>query len=224
MTLPFPLAGRGAPYIVPFAVFLLLLVVGPLLPPQVDGPFRLIVLSLVLWHFSRGVIDFKSRLLLPSSVLGVLVFFLWIAPDVLIPNYRDFWLFQNQLTGTLHSSIPAVYRTDPFVLTFRIVRSVLLVPVIEELFWRGWLMRWLISADFERVPLGAYAPASFFITAFLFSLEHGPFWDVGLLCGLIYNWWMVRTRSLGDCILVHAVTNACLAGYVLATHRWEYWL
>jgi CAAX prenyl protease-like protein len=96
--------------------------------------------------------------------------------------------------------------------------------VIEEMFWRGWLMRWLISPRFEAVPLGAYAPVSFWLTAVLFASEHGPYWDVGLATGVIYNWWMLRTRSLADCILAHAVTNACLCGYIVATHHWEYWM
>jgi CAAX prenyl protease-like protein len=110
------------------------------------------------------------------------------------------------------------------VLWSRILRAVALVPIIEELFWRGWLMRWLINPRFESVKLGAYRPFSFLFTAVLFASEHGPYWDVGLITGILYNAWMVRTRSLGDCILAHAVTNACLCGYVVATHRWEYWL
>ncbi len=97
------------------------------------------------------------------------------------------------------------------------------VPMLEELFWRGWLMRWLISPKFETVPLGAYQAGSFWITAALFASEHGPYWDVGLVAGIAYNWWMIRTRSLADCILAHAVTNGCLCWYVVVTHRWEYW-
>jgi membrane protease YdiL (CAAX protease family) len=61
-------------------------------------------------------------------------------------------------------------------------------------------------------------------TALLFASEHGPFWDVGLLCGLIYNGWMWKTRSLGDLVLVHAVTNAALAGFVLVTKQYAYWM
>ena len=56
------------------------------------------------------------------------------------------------------------------------------------------------------------------------AVEHGPFWEVGLLCGIIYNWWMRRTRSLGDLMLVHAVTNLALAVYVIVTGRWMFWM
>jgi membrane protease YdiL (CAAX protease family) len=47
---------------------------------------------------------------------------------------------------------------------------------------------------------------------------------VGLITGVIYNWWMIRTKSLWDCILMHAVTNGALAWYVLAHDQWQYWL
>jgi uncharacterized protein len=95
--------------------------------------------------------------------------------------------------------------------------------VLEELFWRAWLMRWLINTDFLRVPLGAYTPFAFWLTAILFASEHGPYWDVGLVAGVIYNWWMIRSKSVADCILAHATTNAALSGYVLTTGQWQYW-
>jgi len=99
------------------------------------------------------------------------------------------------------------------------------VPILEELFWRGWLMRWIIDPqDFEKVPLGTFAPAAFWLTAILFASEHGSFWDVGLAAGIVYNWWMIRTRNLWDCIIAHAVTNALLAAYVIGAGQWQYWL
>jgi CAAX prenyl protease-like protein len=104
------------------------------------------------------------------------------------------------------------------------IRAVIIVPIVEELFWRAWMMRWLIDNDFQRVPLGKYAPQAFWIVALLFASEHGSYWDVGLLAGIIYNWWMVRTKSLGDLILAHALTNFILGVYVIAYGKWEYWL
>ena len=220
------LRNPGVPYVVPFVVFLVFLAlqkVNPL-PAVVEGPLRLILLSGVLYVFSKRVIDLHATALAPSTLIGIAVFVIWILPDVLFPQYRQHWLFQNAVTGRLTSSLATPDRLDPIVLGSRILRAVVLVPIIEELFWRAWLMRWLISPKFDRVRLGSYQAQSFWITALMFAAEHGPFWDVGLIAGIAYNWWMVRTRSLGDCILAHAVTNACLCGYVFATHRWEYWL
>jgi len=103
------------------------------------------------------------------------------------------------------------------------LRASVIVPVVEELFWRAWLMRWLIDKDFWKIPLGTFVPQAFWIVAILFAAEHGSYWDVGFATGILYNWWMVRTKSLGDLILAHAITNACLSIYVVAAGKWEYW-
>ncbi len=66
--------------------------------------------------------------------------------------------------------------------------------------------------------------ADCWLTAVLFASEHGPYWDVGLVAGIIYNWWLVRTRNVADCILAHAVTNFVLSAYVLKTGNWQYWM
>lgn len=219
-------ASAALPYVVPFAVFLGFLGLQKLLspPPEIELPLRVVLLTAVLIFFSRPVLDLRSSSTLNSTLLGVIVFVVWIAPDLLFPAYRSSWLFQNWFTGQVQSSLSPQAFSNPVVLWSRIIRAVVLVPMIEELFWRGWLMRWLIQPHFERVPIGTYAPAAFWTTAILFASEHGPFWDVGLITGILYNWWVIRTKSLGDCILAHAVSNACLCGYVVATQRWEYWL
>lgn len=213
------------PYVVPFASIEVFLAVQTYFPlsPVVEYPARVVLLAAVLWFFSRDVIDLRAKHKVETAVLGVAVFAIWIGPDMLFPAYRQHWLFQNGLTGKIGNPVPEAVLRMPVVLWSRIIRAVVLVPIIEELFWRAWLMRWLISPQFGKIPLGTYQFAAFALTAILFAAEHGPYWDVGLVCGIIYNWWMVRTRSLGDCILVHAVTNACLCGYVVATRHWEYW-
>jgi CAAX prenyl protease-like protein len=214
------------PYVLPFGVFLAFLAAAPYLEflGSWEFPIRSAALIAVLWFFSRHVISFRLAHPAQSILLGVAVFALWIAPDMLIPGYRNHWIFQNAITGQLHSSIAESLRSNPMVLIIRSLRAAILVPIVEELFWRAWLMRWIISTDFKSVPLGTYRPVSMWITALLFASEHGPYWEVGLLTGLIYNWWMIRTKSLGDCILVHGVTNACLSTFVLLTGNWEYWM
>jgi uncharacterized protein len=215
------------PYVFPFAFFFVLLLSADHLHTllgQWEYPFRVTALAAVLWIFSRDVIDLRIRRVLGSLLIGIAVFAIWVAPDLLIPGYRQHWLFQNPLMGTLKSSIPEDIRQNFLVLLFRTVRAVILVPIIEELFWRAWLLRWLVSPNFESVPLGTYAPSAMWISAILFASEHGPYWEVGLIAGLMYNYWMVKTKSLGDCIFAHAVTNGVLSLFVIATGRWEYWL
>jgi len=217
---------RVGPYVFPFLLFCIFLAVQNRIPlsPEVEQPLRIAILTGALWIFSRDVIDLRSSQLGWSTLLGVAVFVVWVIPDLLFPGYRESVLFQNDVLGHIRNSLPEAALANPVVLWSRILRAVVLVPIIEELFWRAFLMRWLINPHFEEVKLGAYRPVAFWVTAILFASEHGPYWDVGLAAGLLYNWWMVRTRTLGDCILAHAVTNACLCGYVVATHRWEYWL
>jgi CAAX prenyl protease-like protein len=226
--LPSTLVSRHAsvPYVAPFAAFLACLALQTWLPAPdvISYPLQVVTLAAILYACSWEVIDLHASRLIPSALIGIAVFLIWIGPDVLFPQYRAHWFLQNSLMGHTQSSLTKGGQMTILVLAGRSVRAVLLVPLIEELFWRGWLMRWLISPAFEKVPLGTYSAQSFWITAVLFASEHGPYWDVGLVTGIIYNVWMLKTKRLGDCVLAHAVTNACLAGYVLATHKWEYWL
>lgn len=216
----------AVPYVLPFAIFLGFLALHSLypLPELTDQILRLVVLTLVLVLVARPVIDLRIQRVTGSILVGVAVFALWIAPDLLFPGYRQHWLFENSITGSAKSTLAPDAQMQPTILILRTLRAVVIVPIVEELFWRGWLMRWLIAADFRSVPLGAYTAQAFWVVAVLFASEHGAYWDVGLMAGIAYNWWMLRTRSLGDLILAHAVTNACLSGYVIVARKWEYWL
>jgi len=216
----------AVPYVLPFVIFLGFLALHSFypLPELIDQILRLVVLTLVLVLVARPVIDLRVQRVTGSILVGVAVFALWIAPDLLFPGYRQHWLFENSITGSAKSTLAADAQIQPAILILRTLRAVVIVPIVEELFWRGWLMRWLIAADFRSVPLGAYTAQAFWVVAVLFASEHGAYWDVGLMAGIAYNWWMLRTRSLGDLILAHAVTNACLSAYVIIARKWEYWL
>jgi CAAX prenyl protease-like protein len=194
------------------------------LPQTLEFALRCVILTAVLWYFSRNVISFRVLRPLASLALGVAVFLIWIGPDALIPGYRQHWLFTNSITGQVGTGLEASSQVDAGALLFRILRAAILVPIIEELFWRAWALRWVARTDFEAMPLGTYTRSSFLIVALLFAAEHGPYWEVGLICGLIYNWWMGKTRSLGDLIFTHAITNGCLCAYVLISKKWEYWM
>jgi len=215
------------PYIAPFAAFLGFIALGQALPvgAEVLYPVRVVAVTAILIFFSRSVIDLRVKHAIGSILLGVAVFVIWVGPDVLWPAYRSHWLFTNSITGDAKSTAPEALKSNLLFIVFRTVGCVLLVPVLEELFWRGWLARWLIdSQDFRKVPLGAYTATSFWVGSLLFASEHGSYWEVGLIAGIAYNWWMCRTKSLADCILAHAVTNGCLSAYVLGTGEWRYWM
>lgn len=225
---PQPASSRRHPtlaYIAPFLAFVALLEVERVLalPPQVFYPVRFAIVGLILLSISRPYLALRASFPLASIAVGIAVFLIWIAPDTLF-GYRHHWLFENSIFGSAASSLPPELRTSvPFTVS-RILGSTIVVPIVEELFWRGWLMRWLIDTDFQRVPPGCYAPLAFWVVAVLFASEHGAYWDVGLAAGIVYNCWMVRSRSLADCIVAHAVTNGLLSAYVLVGGHWQYWL
>jgi CAAX prenyl protease-like protein len=213
------------PYIAPFALFMILLAVDKYLPggPAIWYPARIVAVCALLLTVSRHLVSWWACHWTGSIGVGVLVFAIWIAPDVLFPGDRQHWLFQNGITGQLRQ-IAEPLRTDVLFLAFRTFGCAVAVPILEEIFWRGWLSRWLIDPDFSKVSLGAFTPFSYFGGSLLFAAEHGPYWEVGLLAGLIYNAWLIRTRSLADCIVAHAVTNFLLSVYVLRTGQWQYWM
>ena len=191
------------------------------LPEGVFYPLRFAVVLLLLVA-GRQYISIRPRFALRTVILGAAVFLIWVGPDLLF-GYRHFWLFENSLTGRVASTIdPNLRRNLPFVV-LRATSCTLLVPIFEELFWRSWFLRWLINPDFEKIPFGTYVSSSFWTVAVLFAAEHGPYWEVGLVAGILYNWWAIRTRSLADCILAHAVTNGLLSAFVLLTGQWQYW-
>jgi uncharacterized protein len=215
----------SAQYVAPFAIFLLLLAFLPRLSGEVywTAPVWVLVMAAVSFICWPREISARPAKPLASIGVGLLVFLIWIAPDVLIPGYRSSIPFSNSITGHLHSSLSDANLQSPWILTWRTMRAILIVPVVEEFFWRAWLMRWLINANFQRVSVGTYAPFAFWLTAGLFASEHGPYWDVGLLAGMLYNMWMIRSKSIADCILAHAVTNGILCLYVISTAQWQYW-
>lgn len=213
-------------YVLPFAALIALLELAPWLGigPAVAYPVRAVAVLAALAVFSRGLAGLRPGRPLAGALVGLAAFAVWIAPDVLFPGYRHFWLIDNPLTRVSAAAVtPPALRTAIWYLCFRTAGAALPVAAAEELFWRGWLMRWLISSDVAKIPFGTYSPRAFWLTAVLFASEHGAFWDVGLATGILYNWWMIRTRRLGDCILAHAVTNAALGAYVIAGGHWQYW-
>jgi uncharacterized protein len=193
------------------------------LDPRLEWPLVVAIMAVVCLISWPPEVPVWPTHWLSSIGIGAAVFVLWIAPDLLFAGYRNLPLFSNALTGHAHSSIPPEGLRSTWVLTWRTLRAVLIVPVAEELFWRGWLMRWMVNNDFQKVALGTYAPLAFWATAALFGAEHGPYWDVGFLTGIIYNLWMIRTKSVADCILMHGVTNGLLSAYVIAGAQWQYW-
>jgi CAAX prenyl protease-like protein len=151
---------------------------------------------------------------LASCCFGLLVFALWIRMDWTLGAAGMPQGFNPEL-------LPG--RNTQIVMTiFRIAGAVLVVPLMEELFWRSFLIRYVIDKNFDTVPMGTFTWASFLFTAVLFGLEHNYIF-AGIMAGIFYNLLLYRTRSLAQCVLSHAVTNLALAIYVVYTGKWQFW-
>jgi len=215
------------PYIAPMAAFLLLTAAeGPLTSesrstwyPAVYAA-KIAVVAVVAWACRATWRDFRpwpsSKAMGLAISLGELIAVAWVGLDRHYPRL-----------GALGNR--AAF--DPLVLpptarfgfvAVRLAGLVVVVPLIEELFWRSFLIRWLIDADFARVPIGRVTPAAAAISAIVFALEH-PEWLPGLLAGLAWAWLLHRTRSVAACLVSHATANLGLGLYVLTAHAWHFW-
>jgi hypothetical protein len=106
----------------------------------------------------------------------------------------------------------------------RITVACTAVPIVEEIFWRGFLLRALIEYDrFEEVPLGKFTWASFVGTALLSTLQHPDNWGVSIFCWFLYNALMYWKKSLLCVIIAHSVTNLVLYIYVIQAGDWQFW-
>lgn len=183
-------------------------------------PVKALTVGLMLYLFKDHYSELRLKDLANLSVtlatcgVGLLVFVLWIRMD---------WTFGT--VGVPQGFNPAQFPGNnlPVVMTaFRIAGAVLVVPLMEELFWRSFLIRYIIDNNFEMAKVGAFTWGSFLITVVLFGLEHN-YILAGVMAGIAYNLLLYRTRSLAHCVLAHAVTNLALAIYVIRTGAWQFW-
>jgi CAAX prenyl protease-like protein len=118
--------------------------------------------------------------------------------------------------------VDAEGRVDWPLVAVRWAGAALLVPVMEELFWRSFLMRWIERAQFEAVLPQRVGLKAVVLSTFVFMLAH-TLWLAAILAGLAYAWLYVRTGKLWVPIVAHAVTNGALGVWVVATRSWGFW-
>ena len=149
---------------------------------------------------------------LASIAVGLLVFVLWIKLDA-------GWMLIGQPEGFNPTTAGQI---DWLMVAVRIAGAALIVPVMEELFWRSFLMRWLDSSDFLAVSPAAVTLRSMAIGAVLFGFEHN-LWLAGIVAGIAYSFVYMRQCTLWSAILAHAVTNGILGLWIVRTSNWTYW-
>ena len=229
---------------VPMVVFLLILFLGGYLEP-VLGEFgayvagyvarTVIVGGMLVWLWPRLMGDVTWDHLWLGVAFGVIGFVQWVGMDKLIFFLRDslapsedsplrllFWLISSaeredgfNLFETISSPILLV-----LFIAVRIIGPVVVVPVMEELFWRNWLWRGFYAPNNYRLArVGEPDVWAFVGTSLAFSLVH-PQRLIAVVWALLVSWLLIRTRSLGAAIVAHAVTNLILAVYVLIAEPW----
>ncbi|QEH33611.1 CAAX amino terminal protease self- immunity [Aquisphaera giovannonii] len=218
-----PGVGDLLPYVAPMFAFLALTSLEAYLPEgwyPLAYAAKVAIVSMVAIYFRAAWSDLRP---LPrigavtlAVVVGLIVYVLWVRLDGLYPPLS----FLGKRTGFDPTAIPSGGR-QAFI-AVRLFGLVLLVPLIEELFWRSFLMRWIINPNFLEVPVGRVTPAAAGITSAAFALAH-PEWLPAILTGLLWAGLLWRTRSLFACFVSHLVANLALGIHVLSTGEWRYW-
>jgi len=122
--------------------------------------------------------------------------------------------------GTLVGELPSGTRAA--WIAARLAGSILLIPAVEELAFRGFLLPWLSARDFETASPSTWSWPALLLSSLAFGTLHGH-WVLGSLAGVAFAAARIRSGRLGDAILAHAVANAGIAAAVLAGGRWDLW-
>lgn len=149
-----------------------------------------------------------------SITVGVVVFVLWI-------NLTEPWM----IIGTPTASFQPVDDEGQLMWSLVLIRWVgaaLMVPVMEELFWRSFLMRWIDNPDFETVSPKTVTIKAIALSTFAFTLAH-TLWLGAIVAGLAYAWLYKRTGSLWAPVVAHGVTNGVLGIWVVLWGNWAFW-
>lgn len=173
-----------------------------------------LVLLLAYWRRYEELawVRFDARALASVLATGVIVLVLWI-------HLNAGWMTVGSSPGFDPRNNGAI---DWSMVLIRIAGAALVVPVMEELFWRSFLMRWLESPRFLNVAPSRVKVKSFVITVILFGLEHN-LWLAGMVAGAAYAVLYMRIQTLWAPIVAHGVTNGLLGIWIVFTANWTYW-
>ena len=214
--------------VIPFAAFMALLALRGALPADgaagmdarwVYGLTVAVVGALLaLWWRDYGELAAQvwpsAREALLAVAVGLVVFALWIS--LVAP-----WMRAGEPTAGF---VPLDAQGQPVwpLIAVRWVGAALLVPVMEELFWRSFLMRWLEHGTFESVVPQSVSLRAIVLSTFVFTLVH-TLWLGAVVAGLAYAWLYRRTGKLWVPVIAHAVTNGVLGVWVVMTGNWAFW-
>jgi exosortase E/protease (VPEID-CTERM system) len=200
--------------------FLAILAAGMLARAMTGGfewmyPLRVVAACAVLWHYRRAYLEMDWRMSWRGPAVGIAVFGVWMAFE---------WAF----AGSAHASVPAALDgagagSRWSWIAFRVLGATAAVPLAEELAFRGYLLRRVVTEDFDRLAANRSTLPALAISSVLFGAMHGSRWLAGTVAGLLYGWVYRQKGQLGDAVVAHAVTNGLIAAAVLALGWWKLW-
>jgi CAAX prenyl protease-like protein len=215
--------------VLPFVAFMLLLALRGQAPLDVAAwgfdtrwlyALNLPLVGGLLWWWRRdyGELHRQNAPTVREAALavavGVAVFALWIHLDA--P-----WMLIGEPTASF-VPVDAQGRLLWPLIVVRGLGAALLVPVMEELFWRSFLMRGLQSPQFEGLAPQRTGAKAVALSTFVFMLAH-PLWLAAIVAGLAYALLYRHTGRLWPAVIAHAVTNGLLGLWVVASGQWQFW-
>jgi exosortase E/protease (VPEID-CTERM system) len=178
-------------------------------------PLRFLAAGSVLWFFRKKYTALDWRCGWAAGAVGVVVFVGWLALDSFTPVHPD-----NAIVAGLSAwSQPARIAW----LAIRTLAAVSTVPIAEELAFRGFLLRRIMSTDFESASFRKFSWWALLISSLAFGLMHGNRWIAGTVAGILYALVLRWRGRIGDAVVAHAITNALLAVWVLSRGAWYLW-
>ncbi|MFW8600435.1 CAAX prenyl protease-related protein [Desulfobacterota bacterium M19] len=218
------------PFVLPFILYL----VFSLFAAQFPDFYPLIYLctvivvgmATILLLSGRGIIK-VHRHIAPGIIVGVSGIVLWVFLCRLHLEQYIFHLMPDWLApGKRVSFDPFKSIADPVwqwaFITVRTLGLAVLIPVVEEVFWRGFLLRWVISPDWQEQEIGIFTWRSFLWVTLLFTLAH-PEWLAAAVYGALLNILLYWRRDLWNCIVAHGISNLFLVFYILYSKSWGLW-
>jgi CAAX prenyl protease-like protein len=170
----------------------------------------------LVWEMRPIVLELRWAISWEAIVMGIAVFFMWVFLDPFYP--------QAKATGPVwnpHAEFGENSATAWLFVIVRIFGMTIVVPPLEEVFYRSFLYRYFVRINFLEMPLRQFHPTSFLVTSIIFGVSHQQ-WLAGILCGFAYQWLVIRKNRLGDAMTAHAITNFLLGVWVVWRGDWKF--
>ena len=204
----------------PFAAFAALTLIQGWLgdaPQYWIYALKTVIGAWLLWMARPYVGEMKWKLSWEAAAIGVAVFLAWVGLDGHYPMLAHrTGSFNPQRTFGDGSALAAIF------VIVRTIGSSLVVPPLEEVFYRSFIYRYLIKSNFLEIPLGHLQWRAFLIAGIIFGIGHYE-WLPGILCAFAYQGLVCRKNRLGDAITAHAITNFLLALWVIFHKAFYFW-